>query len=267
MRCFQFFFAIILSSPLVFTTSFAQSRYELSWKQDAILLGGGAAGTGIGYLLMDKISPLNAIQVNALSRDNVNTYDRQATYNYSQHLSDLSDVALISVGTAPLFLLAGKEMRKDWFTLGVMYSETALLTTALVSITKGAVVRNRPFVYNPDAPMDKKLEKDARTSFFSGHTAFTFATATFFSTVYGKYYPSSALRPYLTGAVYGAAAVTAYLRYESGKHFQSDILTGAIVGTAVGYLIPAIHETEGQEEVIPFSLTPGVNMVTLTVPF
>jgi len=33
------------------------------------------------------------------------------------------------------------------------------------------------------------------------------------------------------------------LRYASGKHFPTDIITGALVGSAVGYFIPFLHRT------------------------
>jgi membrane-associated phospholipid phosphatase len=31
------------------------------------------------------------------------------------------------------------------------------------------------------------------------------------------------------------------LRVEAGKHFRTDVLTGAVVGSAVGLLIPYLH--------------------------
>jgi hypothetical protein len=33
---------------------------------------------------------------------------------------------------------------------------------------------------------------------------------------------------------YGAAAVASYLRVQRGKHFPTDVVAGALIGTAVG---------------------------------
>jgi membrane-associated phospholipid phosphatase len=42
------------------------------------------------------------------------------------------------------------------------------------------------------------------------------------------------------------AATTAVLRVEAGKHFWSDVAVGALVGSAVGYLVPELHVREHQ---------------------
>lgn len=246
-------------------TALAQEKFTLRWGSETALIAGGTAALGLGYFLVNRIEPLQADAVLAMNRTAVNLYDREATYNFSQRLADISDIALVGVAAAPLFLLTGKNMRSDWLEIGTMYSETALLTTALVTISKGVFKRNRPFVYNPAAPRELKLEKDARQSFFSGHTAITFAAASFFSTVYEKYYPSSAVRPYISGAVFGAAALTGYLRYQSGKHYQTDIFTGAVIGTVIGYLIPAMHASKAEQEEVPFTLLPGASFISLSI--
>jgi hypothetical protein len=40
---------------------------------------------------------------------------------------------------------------------------------------------------------------------------------------------------------FATAAATSNLRVRAGRHFYSDILFGALVGTAVGYAVPALH--------------------------
>ena len=42
-----------------------------------------------------------------------------------------------------------------------------------------------------------------------------------------------------------AAATTGYLRYAAGRHYPTDILVGAAMGAFVGYLVPSLHELEG----------------------
>jgi hypothetical protein len=43
------------------------------------------------------------------------------------------------------------------------------------------------------------------------------------------------------GAMMGGAAATAHLRVRAGKHFYSDVVVGALVGSAIGILVPRLH--------------------------
>ena len=121
-------------------------------------------------------------------------------------------------------------------------------------LSKGSFVRYRPYVYNPDVPLENKLNSDAKMSFFSNHTMTAFASAVFLSTVYSDYYPRSEWKPYIWASSLLMASVVGYLRYEAGMHFPTDILLGAVVGSAIGYTIPYLHRTE-HDGVI---LSPGV---------
>ncbi len=63
-------------------------------------------------------------------------------------------------------------------------------------------------------------------SFPSGHTTQAFAVASVIATSYDQVW--------VKVAAYGAAAVTAYVRVQRGKHFPTDVVVGAVIGTAVG---------------------------------
>lgn len=79
-------------------------------------------------------------------------------------------------------------------------------------------------------------------SFFSGHTSLAFGSAVFASTLFDHYYPESSLRPWVWGSSLAIASGMGYLRYASGKHFPTDIIVGALVGSAIGYVIPKLHK-------------------------
>jgi membrane-associated phospholipid phosphatase len=143
-----------------------------------------------------------------------------------------------------------------------MYVQAFLLTNGTVAILKTSVGRTRPFVYNPDAPLEEKLKPDARKSFPSGHTATAFVGAVFLGTTHEKLYPGSSANPWVwTGSLLGASAV-GYLRYAAGKHYPTDILAGAAIGSLFGWLVPKLHEIDdgpsgqgGSVPLISFSLT------------
>ena len=219
--------------------SFAQSPYKLSRTQDSWLLASGAVASVTGFAAQHSVDPLSPGAINRLSREDVNAFDRRATKFYSTGLSTGSDVL---VGTMLVFP-AALFISNDVFTIGVMYTETMMFTGAASFIAKGLVHRTRPFAYNPTVPIDKKLAKEARRSFFSGHTAAAFSSAVFMSTVFSAYHPNSKWKPFIWSGSLLAASAVGVLRYRSGQHFPTDIFAGAVVGGAFGYLIPYLHKT------------------------
>ena len=51
----------------------------------------------------------------------------------------------------------------------------------------------------------------------------------------------------------------AYLRFESGIHDPSDVVVGALVGSAIGYLVPRSHRVgTGTVAVVPSGFGGGV---------
>ena len=114
----------------------------------------------------------------------------------------------------------------------------------MTNLVKNAVRRPRPFVYNPDPtiPLNIKLKPDARRSFFSGHTSTTAAMSFLTAKMYSDFHPNSDARPFFWGAAAIIPAATGYLRVRGGKHFPTDVITGYIVGTLVGILVPALHK-------------------------
>jgi membrane-associated phospholipid phosphatase len=89
-----------------------------------------------------------------------------------------------------------------------------------------------------------RLIPDSKHSFFSGHTSYTFSFAVFLSTTFANYNPDSSLKPYVWSTSLLLAATTGYLRLAAGMHYPTDIIAGAIVGSAIGYLIPLLHEKD-----------------------
>ena len=82
------------------------------------------------------------------------------------------------------------------------------------------------------------LEKDL---FFSGHTSYSFYSATFISKVFSDMNPDSNFRYAVFGLTHAVAAFVGYMRYEAGKHFPTDVIAGAAVGSLIGYLVPELH--------------------------
>ena len=246
----KIFPALLIIFTILFFSDFtcSQSHYKLETGKDAILLGGGL---GLGVLslhLETKIESLSFDELQNLSRKNVNAFDRGATYNWSQDASIISDYLLNFLMISPVALLTSGKVRNDFGTFSVMYLENIFLSFAAVHTTKIILKRNRPYLYNNNVPLKYKTDSSSRLSFFSGHTTHAFSSAVFLSTIYSEYYPDSKWRPYIWGASLLTATITGYLRYLSGDHFPTDIFVGAVVGSAIGYLIPLIHKFDKEDE-------------------
>jgi membrane-associated phospholipid phosphatase len=218
--------------------------YECSVKKDVSILGVGLLCAAGAFALENSIRPLSDQDVAGMSRNSVNGFDRSATYHYAGTLDRMSDLIVALPIAAPLLLLADKNNRRSRGTIAIMYGEALLASYTIPTLTKGLIQRSRPFVYNPDAPLDQKTVKDARFSFFSQHTTFAFSTACFLSTTFDEFYPTSKWRSVVWASSLACAATVGVFRYESGAHFPSDILTGAAVGSAIGLGVPWIHRVK-----------------------
>ncbi len=135
------------------------------------------------------------------------------------------------------------------------YPVDMLLTLEAVMIAglfnqgiKFAVARERPFIHVMTEE-EKKLQShpsDNNLSFYSGHTSLTFSIAAASGTI-------ASLRDYrlkylVWGSLVPIAALTGYLRIAGDRHYFVDVLTGAVIGSAVGVLVPLLfHGREGRE--------------------
>jgi len=128
----------------------------------------------------------------------------------------------------------------------LLVGEATMVAANVNQAAKLAFARERPFVhYMPRAPEGLRALTDSPSddnlSFFSGHTTLAFALAASSGTV-------ASLREYRLAPLVWAvglpmAASVGYLRIAADKHYFSDVMTGAIVGTALGAGIPLLfHE-------------------------
>jgi membrane-associated phospholipid phosphatase len=121
----------------------------------------------------------------------------------------------------------------------LLLAETLALAGAVNETYKHAVRRPRPYTYE-----ERKGKVDDDLSFFSGHTTGVAAASVFTAR-------SLDLTGHLTAgervAAYGGAALltaaVGTLRVAAGKHFPSDVLVGAAVGGAIGWLVPELHRS------------------------
>src|SRR5262249_16673443 len=75
----------------------------------------------------------------------------------------------------------------------------------------------------------------------SSHAAMSFGAAVAGAYLLSVSNPNPAARGVAWGTGFALAAATSNLRVRAGRHFYSDVLLGAAIGTAIGYAVPALH--------------------------
>lgn len=223
-------------------TGIAQSPFETNWKKEIPYLGIGLGSIGAALYLnradyaftIDEISQLQTVDINALDRSTVRFYSSTA--------DQWSNVLLTGSQLTPLLLLGKEDTRKDFGKLMILYGEAAAINFGFTYLAKSVFRRGRPFVYNEGVSVDMKLTRNARSSFFSGHTSVSAMNTFFAATVFSEYYPESPWKPIVWGAAVLVPAMTAYNRVKAGKHFPTDVIAGYLVGGGIGVLIPHLHK-------------------------
>ncbi|MGN1164096.1 MAG: phosphatase PAP2 family protein [Candidatus Ornithospirochaeta sp.] len=182
-----------------------------------------------------------------------NSFDALAVYPYSKSLDKASTIIDAGIMASPALLAVGRTLDED-ITLGVMYAETMAGAYLTKEILKGVVERERPYMSAGNPPLEDKDEWNE--SFPSGHTTMAFASASFLSYAFSKYYPDSKWKIPVTAASFTAATAVAVMRVRSGCHYMTDVAAGALIGTLWGIGIPMLHNLGENVEmgVTPFAL-------------
>lgn len=257
---------LLLLSFLFCEFTFSQSPYELHYKKDIPLLSASLIGYFAGRkYISNNVDALTVAQVNALDRANVHQFDRSATFNYSQNSIAASNVILFSSYALPTALFLDKNIKNDFLTITVMGLETFYVSLAATKFTKGIRKRTRPFLYNPEAPLEDKLFSSGRLSFYSGHTSKVASLSFFMAKVYADYHPDSKWKPLAWSAATLVSGTTAYLRYHAGKHFPTDVLTGMATGALFGILIPHLHRKKRKKQKASLSVFPSGDQLGLVL--
>ncbi len=224
---------------------FGQNTYNLSYATD-IPIGAIAIGTNIPPLFLKKNKPvLTEPQIQELNANHIWKLDRFVTKQWNTKAAISSDVFMIGSMVLPSLLLINKQVRSEAGVITLMYAETWLLNAGITNLTKELFKRKRPFVYNPNAPLSKKMKADATSSFFSGHTSFAASSSFFMAKVYADTNPNSRYKPYVWSAAATIPLTTAILRIIAGKHFPTDVFVGYIIGATTGILVPHLHRPVG----------------------
>jgi len=246
---------LILIYVIIFTSIFnlfagGSSQFKLEKNKEIILL---SSGTGI---------ILTGAVLKSFSSEPKSTPAAWLTYPsnpYSGNLASASNYLLAAGITALPFLIDSWDWNEA-ATLGVMYVEALSITWGVKESLKAVFTKNRPYTNYSDTPSDLMVSEDRYFSFPPGHTSIAFTTAGFAVS------DASPLMKYSFGcANFALASGVATLRVSSGEHYLVDVLSGALLGTASGILIPYLHYNGKNNETTSLFISP--NTVTLNYSY
>lgn len=235
---FLLFFLVVFLSKI----SDAQSVYKLSYAKEFTITGLCVATLTPSFFLKKNKPVLNETQLNQLNKADIWKVDRFACNNWNPKIAKASDVLMFGSMVLPALLLINKPARNEAGKISLLYFETLLLNAGITNLTKEIFKRKRPYTYNANAPLSKKMERDATSSFFSGHTSFAASSSFFLAKVYADTNPNSKWKPVVWTSAAIIPLTTGIFRVAAGKHFPTDILVGYLVGAATGIFVPHLHK-------------------------
>ena len=204
-----------------------------TWR-DVTFLGGMIAITG-------AVAPLDRNFAQHLQDSTVQTnrfFGRVASV--VRTVADPGSV-IIGVGLYGIGRATGNDRMAD---LGLHGTEALAIGAAVGWLGKGLFGRERPYV--EQAPDDFAFLRGFKSntdykSFPSGHTIAAFAAASAVSSETSRWWPSS--RWYIGTAMYGGAALVGVSRMYNNRHWASDVLMGAAIGTLSGLKVVRYHHS------------------------
>lgn len=206
----------------------AQRSPRLFTRRDAYLAGAFAAGAVAMF-------PIDHALANHLQ-------DR--TVQANQLLSNTATGARLLGSPGALVLplatfVGGRVLHKpDVADLGLHTFESVVMSKVLTGTIKTVAGRARP-LQDPDDPFNYRVGRgfsnDLYSSMPSGHTASAFAAASAATAEVGAHWPRHRTAVGIT--LYTAAGLVGLSRMYNDKHWASDVVVGAAVGTFSGWKV------------------------------
>src|SRR5438270_6276748 len=231
----NYWFLVLLDTKEVFT---APARWDT---RDWLIFGGIAAGIGT---------------VAAFDRD-IEREIRGARNNTVTNIFDNvqplgNEYAIGIIGTFYIYGEFFKDPRAKTTALDAI-SATAIASGIITNSFKYVIGRRRPtdghgaYNFRPFSGQD---------SFSSGHTTEAFALASVITEHYNA--------PWVEVASYGLASAVGYARLNNNRHWPSDVLAGATIGTFVGKTVVHFNARHRQVKVQPI-VGPNIHGVEMSL--
>lgn len=235
-------------------------HYETSVRLDVPLVLGISLIAALGvsrYYGMEKGSVDNLKPKSELL-----PWDRPLAGRYSGWATTVSHysgaLAVAPLALAGFSLYKGDVDAHDFGAFTLMFVEAFVLQNALNQIVRSTQLWPRPFMYSKSGEGREKAlsaRGEAYGSFYSGHSSAAFTVAIFTGKWFSDVYPNSKYKNLVWATSLSLATIVAALRVIAGKHYITDVVVGALVGTGVSFGVLKMHEVCKKK--ISFWANPG----------
>ncbi len=140
---------------------------------------------------------------------------------YGGHYTPVAVLALYSVG-----LFSQNQQIRE---VGLRTTQAVVYTGIVTLISKDLFGRSRPYTNNGSTCFNPFAFQEDNRSFFSGHTSLVFSISTVLAHEIDNIFWKIGW--------YGMAALVGGARIYHDKHWFSDVITGAVVGYAIGRFV------------------------------
>jgi membrane-associated phospholipid phosphatase len=194
--------------------------------------------------------------------DSINIFDRTVAGKWDIDAKDTGKIfKYIAIFIIPFSLLFYIGSIKRRLSLLFIFIIGYKLTEYFTGLAKGLVNRFRPFTYRTTEEIDnlsgeakeKFLEDivdyDVVNSFFSGDTSLTAYGFVFFAFAYQVFYKESKYKKVVWAVSVICIILVCYYRAMSGKHFPSDVIIGALVGSLIAFSNIKIHNPKSKTRI------------------
>ena len=198
----------------------------------------------LGAFTLATVAITPADQALARRFRNPRTQENRVVRNTAAVVGDLAAPGSLIIG-GTLYAVGRLGGNERMASLGLHGTEAVLIGLGTVSLGKVITGRARPYVTADTNARDFKFMRGLRgtdyQSFPSGHTVMAFAAAAAVTGETARWWPDAT--PYIGTALYGGAALAGLSRMYNDKHWASDVLVGAAIGTFVGQKVVRYHRT------------------------
>jgi membrane-associated phospholipid phosphatase len=220
------------------------SDWEADTRVDVAIDSAITAGLLAGTLLISLVP----VDTDGLwDRQLFGPLDDRVKDEFSSSAAKMADGLLVVTSVAPVLLQVPRGLNEDTGRRLLLYSEAVSASLFLNGLAKYLVQRPRPYNYHPDQRVRDYAEAegdDSHLSFYSGHASTAFAAAVAGSYLFSLAPTDDRAKAAVWLFQLTLATATSGLRVRAGKHFYSDVVIGAVAGSATGLLVPALHAGE-----------------------
>lgn len=208
----------------------AADRGPLFTRRDAVVAGAFVAGTAALLPFDERIA--GWFQRPALQRSRV-------AGDAAAGVRDLALPGTLIIAPA-LYVVGRIGHHPHAADLGLHGTEAVLVALGTGWLIKGIAGRARPYVVSDTNSHDFELGRgftggEDYSSFPSGHTTAAFALAAATTAETSRWWPGSAR--YVAPLLYGGATAVALSRMYDDKHWASDVVLAAGIGTFSGWMV------------------------------